>query len=145
MIPIGELRLVDGTPFDFRHPRTPGERIMQPDEQLKLGKGYDHNWLLNRPEMLPGMLSLAARIAEPGITGRVMEIYTDQPGIQFYTGNFLDGADKGKGGKFYNQHAGFCFETQHYPDSPNHPAFPPTDLRPGQKYDTTTEWRFSAK
>jgi aldose 1-epimerase len=145
LIPTGELRLVDGTPFDFRHPRTPGERIAQSDEQLKLGKGYDHNWLLNRPDMNPGMLSLAARVEETGVSGRVMEIYTDQPGIQFYTGNFLDGTDKGKGGKIYNQHAGFCFETQHYPDSPNHPKFPSTELKPGQKYDTITEWRFSAK
>jgi len=145
LIPTGELRLVDGTPFDFRHARTPGERIAQTDEQLKLGKGYDHNWLLNRPDMNPGMLSLAARVEEPGVTGRVMEIYTDQPGIQFYTGNFLDGTDKGKGGKIYNQHAGFCFETQHYPDSPNQPKFPSTELKPGQKYDTITEGRFSAK
>jgi aldose 1-epimerase len=145
LIPTGKLRLVDGTPFDFRHPRTPGERIKQNDDQLKLANGYDHNWILIRPEMGPGMLSLAARVEESGVSGRVMEIYTDQPGIQFYTGNFLDGSDKGKGGQVYNQHAGFCFETQHYPDSPNIPAFPSTVLRPGQKYDTTTEFRFSAK
>jgi len=145
LIPTGELRLVDGTPFDFRHGRTPGERISQPDQQLKLGNGYDHNWILNRPEMGPGMLSLAARVEETGVSGRIMEVYTDQPGIQFYTGNFLDGTDKGKGGKVYNQHAGFCVETQHYPDSPNKPSFPSTILRPGQKYDTTTEFRFSAK
>ena len=143
-IPIGELRLVQNTPFDFRRPRTPGERIAQPDEQLKLGNGYDHNWLLNRPQMNAGMLSLAARV-EATVSGRVMEIYPDQPGIQFYTGNFLDGTDKGKGGKIYNQHAGFCFETQHYPDSPNQAKFPSTELKPGQKYDTTTEWRFSTK
>ena len=145
LIPTGKLRLVDGTPFDFRNPRTPGERIDDPNEQLKLAKGYDQNWILIRPEMGPGMLSLAARIEEPGISGRVMEIYTDQPGIQFYTGNVLDGTDKGKGGKVYDQHAGFCFETQHYPDSPNEPSFPSTELRPGQTYDTTTEWRFTAK
>jgi len=145
LIPTGELRSVEGTPFDFRHARTPGERIGQADEQLKLGKGYDHNWLLNRAGVASGALSLAARVAEDGVSGRVMEIYTDQPGIQFYTGNFLDGTEKGKGGKVYNLHAGFCFETQHYPDSPNHPAFPSTVLRPGQKYETTTEFRFSAK
>ncbi len=142
LIPTGELKPVDGTPFDFRRPRTPGERINQPDEQLKLGHGYDHNWVLNREG--PG-LSLAARIEEPGVSGRVMEIYTDQPGIQFYTGNFLDGTEKGKGGKVYQHRAGFCFETQHFPDSPNKPSFPSTALRPGQKYDTTTEFRFSAK
>jgi aldose 1-epimerase len=145
LIPTGELRLVEGTPFDFRHPRTPGERIGQADQQLKLGKGYDHNWILNRTGVANGALSLAARVAEPGVSGRVMEIYTDQPGVQFYTGNFLDGTEKGKGGKVYNVHAGFCFETQHYPDSPNKAAFPSAVLRPGQKYDTTTEFRFSAK
>ena len=144
LIPTGILHLVDGTPFDFRKPRTPGERIAQPDQQLKLGNGYDHNWVLNRPQANPGTLSLAARVVET-VSGRVMEIYTSQPGIQFYTGNFLDGSDKGKGGKIYNQHAGFCFETQHYPDSPNQPKFPSTELKPGQKYDTITEWRFSAK
>jgi aldose 1-epimerase len=144
LIPTGELRLVQNTPFDFRKARTPGERIKQPDDQLKIGNGYDHNWVLNREKMNPGMLSLAARVSET-ISGRVMEIYTDQPGIQFYTGNFLDGTDKGKGGKIYNQRAGFCFETQHYPDSPNQAKFPTTELKPGQKYDTTTEWRFSTK
>jgi aldose 1-epimerase len=145
LIPTGELRAVEGTPFDFRRPRTPGERIGQADEQLKLGKGYDHNWILNRTGVGAGVLSLAARVEENGVSGRVMEIYTDQPAIQFYTGNFLDGTEKGKGGKVYNFRGAFCFETQHYPDSPNHPAFPSTILRPGQKYDTTTEFRFSAK
>jgi aldose 1-epimerase len=142
LIPTGELKAVDGTPFDFRKARTPGERINQNDEQLKLGKGYDHNWVLNRTGT---GLSLAARISEPGVSGRIMEIYTDQPGVQFYTGNFLDGSEKGKGGKVYQHRTGFCFETQHFPDSPNKPSFPSTVLRPGQKYDTTTEFRFSAK
>lgn len=141
LIPTGELKPVDGTPFDFRKARTPGERIGQADEQLKLGKGYDHNWVLNRKD---AGLSLAARIEEPGVSGRIMEIYTDQPGLQFYTGNFLDGSEKGKG-KTYAFRSGFCFETQHFPDSPNRPSFPSTVLRPGQKYDTTTEFRFSAK
>ncbi len=145
LIPTGELRPVEGTPFDFRKARTPGERIGQADEQLKLGKGYDHNWVLNRVGAAAGTLSLAAKVEENGVSGRVMEIYTDQPGVQFYTGNFLDGTEKGKGGKVYNLHAGFCFETQHFPDSPNHPAFPSTLLKPGEKYDTTTEFRFSAK
>lgn len=144
LIPTGELRPVEGTPFDFRRALTPGQRIGQPDEQLKLGKGYDHNWILNRTGMGAGVLSLAARVEESGISGRIMEVYTDQPGVQFYTGNFLDGTEKGKG-KVYSQHAGFCFETQHFPDSPNKPAFPSAVLRPGQNYDTTTEFRFSAK
>jgi aldose 1-epimerase len=141
LIPTGELRSVEGTPFDFRKARTPGERINLPDQQLKVGNGYDHNWVLNRQGT--GLI-LAARIEETS-TGRVMEVFTDQPGIQFYTGNFLDGKEKGKGGTVYNQHAAFCFETQHYPDSPNHAAFPSTTLRPGQKYSTTTEFRFSTK
>lgn len=141
LIPTGELKSVEGTPFDFRKPRTPGERIGQTDEQLKLGKGYDHNWVLNRTG---AGLSLAARVEESGVSGRVMEIYTDQPGIQFYTGNFLDGSEKGKG-RTYAHRSGFCFETQHFPDSPNKPAFPSSVLRPGQKYDTTTEFRFSAR
>ena len=142
LIPTGELRPVEGTPFDFRRARTPGERIGQADEQLKIGKGYDHNWILNRTGT---GLSLAARVEENGVSGRIMEIYTDQPAVQFYTSNFLDGTEKGKGGKVYGLRSGFCFETQHYPDSPNHPAFPSTVLRPGEKYDTTTEFRFSAK
>jgi aldose 1-epimerase len=145
LIPTGELHPVDGTPFDFRRARTPGERIAQADAQLKLANGYDHNWILNRAGEGSGVLSLAARVEETGVSGRVMEVYTDQPGIQFYTGNFLDGTEKGKGGKVYNQRTGFCFETQHYPDSPNKAAFPSTLLRPGQKYETTTEFRFSAK
>lgn len=144
LIPTGELRAVAGTPFDFRAPHTPGERIGQPDEQLKLGKGYDHNWVLNRAGLAAGALGLAVRVKEP-VSGRVMEIYTDQPGVQFYTGNFLDGTEKGKGGKVYNFRGGFCFETQHFPDSPNHPAFPSTLLRPGEKFSATTEFRFSAE
>jgi len=141
LIPTGVLAPVAGTPFDFRKPNTPGARINANDPQLKLGKGYDHNWVLNRTG---NGLELAARVEET-TSGRVMEIYTDQPGIQFYTGNFLDGSVKGKGGKPANPHAAFCFETQHFPDSPNKPAFPSTVLKPGEKYDTTTEFRFSAK
>ncbi|MDQ1474106.1 MAG: aldose 1-epimerase [Bryobacterales bacterium] len=141
LIPTGELAPVAGTPFDFRKPTTPGARINQPDPQLKLGRGYDHNWVLNRNG---NGLSLAARIEDPA-SGRVMEVYTDQPGIQFYTGNFLNGSVKGKGGKPANLHSAFCFETQHFPDSPNKPQFPSVVLKPGEKYDTTTEFRFSAK
>ena len=141
LIPTGELQPVAGTPFDFRQATTPGARIGQNDPQLKLGHGYDHNWVLNRTG---NSLSLAAHVEEP-TTGRVMDIYTDQPGIQFYTGNFLDGTVRGKGGKVANIHAALCFETQHYPDSPNKPSFPTTTLKPGGNYDTTTEFRFSAK
>ena len=141
LIPTGELRPVAGTPFDFSKPTAIGSRIEQNDEQLKLGKGYDHNWVLNRKG---SGLSLAARVEEP-TSGRVMEVYTTEPAIQFYTGNFLDGTIKGKGGKVYGHRAAFCLETQHYPDSPNKPSFPSTELKPGQTYHTTTIYRFSAK
>jgi len=141
LIPLGEPQPVAGTPFDFRKPAAPGARINQANEQLKLGKGYDHNWVLNRTGK---GLELAARVEET-TTGRVMEVYTDQPAVQFYTGNFLDGSVKGKGGKPANQRTAICLETQHYPDSPNKPAYPSTVLKPGATYDTTTEFRFSAK
>jgi aldose 1-epimerase len=139
LIPTGELRPVQGTPFDFRTPVAIGARIEQADEQLKLGKGYDHNWALNRTG---ADLSLAARVEEP-TTGRVMEVLTTEPGLQFYSGNFLDGTTKGKGGVPITHRSGFCLETQHYPDSPNKPAFPSTELKPGEKYQTTTVYRFS--
>ncbi len=141
LIPTGELRPVAGTPFDFRKPMKPGAHIADKDEQLKLGKGYDHNWVLNRTG---AGIGLAARVEEP-TSGRVMEVYTNQPGIQFYTGNFLDGTVKGKGGKVANIHNALCLETQHFPDSPNKPSFPGAELKPGGKYDTTTEFRFSTK
>jgi len=132
---------VKGTPLDFTAPMAIGARINQEDEQLKFGKGYDHNWVLNGGS---GKLSLAARVTEP-TTGRIMEVYTTEPGIQFYTGNFLDGTNVGKGGKVYKHRYGFCLETQHFPDSPNHPAFPSTVLKPGQTYRQTTVYRFLAK
>ena len=138
LIPTGELKPVEGTPFDFRKPTAIGARLDQPDPQLKFGKGYDHNFVLNRPSSTP---ALAARVVEPK-TGRTMEVLTTQPGLQFYTGNFLDGAIKGKGGKTYVHRGAFCMETQHFPDSPNHPEFPSTVLKPGQKYQTTTIYRF---
>ena len=141
LIPTGELRRVKGTPMDFTTPTVIGSRIDQPDEQLTLGKGYDHNWVLNKSA---GTLTLAATVHEPG-SGRVMEVLTTEPGIQFYSGNFLDGSITGKGGKVYKQRSGFCLETQHFPDSPNKPAFPSTILRPGQRYRTTTIYRFSTK
>ena len=141
LIPTGELRSVAGTPFDFRKPTAIGARIEQEDEQLKLGKGYDHNFVLNRKGK--GM-ELAARVVQP-TTGRVLEVLTDEPGLQFYTGNFLDGSVRGKGGKAYGRRSAFCLETQHFPDSPNHPKFPSTELKPGEKYQTTTIYRFGAQ
>jgi aldose 1-epimerase len=141
LIPTGELRSVKGTPMDFTQPTAIGARIDQEDEQLRLGKGYDHNWVLNSGG---GSLALAARVEEPA-TGRVMEVYTTEPGVQFYTGNFLDGSITGKEGKVYQRRYGFCLETQHFPDSPNHPDFPSTVLKPGEKYMQTTIYKFSAK
>jgi aldose 1-epimerase len=138
LIPTGELRSVAGTPFDFRTPKTIGERIEQKDEQLLFGHGYDHNWVLNRSG---SGLEIAARVADPK-SGRVMEVLTTEPGLQFYTGNFLDGTLQGKG-KLYARRSAFCMETQHFPDSPNKPNFPSTILRPGEKYQTTTVYRFS--
>ena len=140
LIPTGELRAVDGTPFDFRMPRAIGERINAADEQLKLGKGYDHNFVLSGAA---GTLRQAARVVEPK-SGRVMEVFTTEPAMQLYTGNFLDGTITGKGGKVYQHRYGFCMETQHYPDSPNQAAFPSVVLRPGGRYQTTTVYKFSA-
>ena len=139
LIPTGELRSVEGTPFDFRQSTAIGARIEKDDEQLKLGKGYDHNWVLNRRG---NGLSLAAHVEEP-TTGRVLEVLTTEPGLQFYTGNFLDGTLKGKGGSVYGHRSGFCLETQHYPDSPNKPRFPSTELKPRGHYKTSTVFRFS--
>jgi aldose 1-epimerase len=139
LIPTGELRNVEGTPFDFRQPHAIGERIGSSDEQIVLGGGYDHNFVLNRNG---DGLSLAARVTEAK-SGRVMEVSTTEPAIQFYTGNFLDGTLHGKGGKVYARRSALCLETQHYPDSPNHPDFPTTELKPGGRYHTTTVYRFS--
>jgi aldose 1-epimerase len=139
LIPTGELRAVAGSPFDFRTATAIGARIEANDEQLKIGMGYDHNWVLNRGS---DALPLAARVQEPS-TGRILEVRTTQPGVQFYTGNFLDGTIKGKGGKVYGRRSGFCLETQHFPDSPNKPAFPTTELKPGQKFQSTTVFRFT--
>jgi len=139
LIPTGELRAVAATPFDFRKSTEIGARIEAGDAQLKLAHGYDHNWVLNRTGE---GLHLAARVEEPS-TGRVLEVLTTQPGVQFYTGNFLDGTIKGKGGKAYGRRSGFCLETQHFPDSPNQPAFPSTELKPGSNFQSTTVFRFS--
>jgi aldose 1-epimerase len=139
LIPTGELRAVKGTPFDFTKSEAIGARIGQSDEQLQFGKGYDHNWVLNGSGM-----RTVAEVYEPK-TGRVMDVLTDQPALQFYTGNFLDGTIHGMGGKAYPQRSAFCMETQHYPDSPNQPKFPTTELKPGQTYHTVTVYRFSAR
>lgn len=141
LIPTGELASVEGTPFDFRKPTAIGQRINADNEQLRRGKGYDHNWVLDSGG---GKLAEAAELFDP-TSGRVLQVWTDQPGIQFYSGNFLDGTVKGKGGKVYGHRSGLCLETQHFPDSPNHPKFPTTELKPGQKYRTLTEWRFSTR
>jgi aldose 1-epimerase len=138
LIPTGEIRPVAGTPFDFTRSTRIGLRINQDDEQLKFGLGYDHNWVLNRTD---NALALAARASEPG-SGRVMEVWTTEPGIQFYSGNFLDGSHTGKGGKVYRHRYGFCLETQHFPDSPNQPNFPSTVLKASQTYTSTTVYKF---
>jgi aldose 1-epimerase len=140
LIPTGVLVPVEGTPFDFRKSTAIGARIDQPNPQLKHGGGYDHNWVLNGTA---GSLRRAARVVEP-TSGRTLEVATTEPGMQFYTGNFLDGTLKGKGGQTYAKRAGFCLETQHYPDSPNKPAFPTTLLKPGATYQTTTIYKFGA-
>jgi len=142
LIPTGELKKVDGTPFDFRKPTAIGARIDANDEQIKLGGGYDHNFVLNRKGATG--LSLAARVSDPA-SGRTVEVWTTEPGVQFYTGNFLDGSFKGKGGGAYQKRTAFCLETQHFPDSPNHASFPTTLLKPGEKYHTTTVYKFEAK
>ncbi len=140
LIPTGELREVTNTPFDFRKPTAIGARIDQDDEQMKLGGGYDHNFVLRMP-MDRGQ-SLAARVVDPA-SGRVLEVWTTEPGIQFYTGNFLDGETIGKGGVAYTKRSAFCLETQHFPDSPNKPKFPSTALSPGARYHTITTYKFS--
>jgi len=140
-IPTGELRSVKGTPFDFTNSTAIGARIDQDDQQLKLGTGYDHNWMLNNGT--PGSLFLAAQAYDPH-SGRVLEVSTTEPGIQLYTGNFLDGIH-GKDGKVYNRRYAFCLETQHFPDSPNHPNFPSAELKPGQHFQSTTVYKFSTK
>ncbi len=140
LIPTGELRSVEGTPFDFRKARRIGQEIAAADEQITFGGGYDHNFVLNGNA---GTLRPAARVTE-GTSGRWMEVMTTEPGVQFYTGNFLDGSIKGKGGTAYRKRSGFCLETQHYPDSPNKPQFPSVVLRPGETYKTTTIYRFGS-
>ncbi len=138
LIPTGELRPVEGTPFDFKTPHTVGERIEEDYDQLKLGKGYDHTFVLDNVN------EVIATVYDPS-TGRFMEVFTDQPGVQFYCGNFLNGTLKGHGGKPYIYRSGLCLETGHYPDSPNHPDFPTTVLNPGETFKSRTVYRFSVK
>jgi aldose 1-epimerase len=142
LIPTGELKSVAGTPFDFLKPHTVGERINADDEQLHLAhNGYDHNFVLDRKG---NGLSEAAEVYDP-TTGRVLQVLTTEPGVQFYSANFLDGSIKGKGGVAYPRNAALCLETQHFPDSPNHPAFPTTTLNPGSEFHSVTVFRFSTR
>lgn len=152
LIPTGEVAPVEGTPFDFLAATSVGSRIDAADEQLGFGGGYDHNFVLRAPgtQLVAGVsppagaegLVHAARVEQP-TTGRRLDVFTSEPGIQLYSGNFLDGTLSGKGGTAYGHRSGFCLETQHFPDSPNQPAFPSTILRPDQEYRTTSVWRFS--
>jgi aldose 1-epimerase len=142
LIPTGELRDVKDTPFDFRKPTAIGARIDQDEEQLKLGGGYDHNFVLRMPTDYGEFL--AARVVDPA-SGRVLEVWTTEPGIQFYTGNFLDGTAIGKGGVAFTKRSAFCLETQHFPDSPNKPKFPSVVLSPGKRYHTVTTYKFSTE
>lgn len=139
MITTGELRAVSGTPMDLRHPTRIGDRIDEQDKQLEYGNGFDHNWVLKRKS---GGLQFAARVTEPQ-SGRVLEISTTEPGVQFYTGNRLDGSIVGKSGRSYRSRTAFCLETQHFPDSPNQPVFPSTLLEPGETYVSKTVYSFS--
>lgn len=140
LIPTGEVRSVAGTPLDFRNPTAIGARIHSQDPQMKYARnGYDFNYVLNQTGSAMGF---AARVYEPK-SGRIMDVYTTQPAVQFYSGNNLNGSDIGKGGKVYNKYDGLCLETQHYPDSPNHPNFPSTELLPGQIYKQTSIYKFS--
>jgi aldose 1-epimerase len=138
LIPTGEIAPVSGTPFDFREPAAVGARIGAPNEQIRFGRGYDHNWVLDRTN---GGLTHAARVVDP-TSGRTLDVSTTEPGMQFYTGNFLDGTLVGKAGHVYGHRAALVLETQHYPDSPNHPNFPSTVLRPGTTFRSQTVFKF---
>ncbi|BES71339.1 galactose mutarotase [Marinobacter nanhaiticus D15-8W] len=144
LIPTGEIRPVEGTPFDFTEPTAIGKRIENENQQLAFGQGYDHNFVLNRKSGSRDELVLAARVTEPD-SGRIMEVSTTEPGIQFYAGNFLDGTLTGKSGNAYGHRSGFALETQHYPDSPNQEDFPSTILQPGETYQTRTVYTFSTR
>ena len=141
LIPTGELAPVEGTPMDFRTPTKIGARIDEDFEQLKIGNGYDHNWVINQAD---SGLNFAAKVVAPN-SGRTLEVYTNEPGLQFYGGNFLDGTVAGKGGKVYTFRSSFCLETQHFPDSPNKPQFPSTILEPGDEYYSICEYKFGVE
>jgi len=141
-IPTGELAPVDGTPFDFRWPQAIGASIGDDDIQLRNGQGYDHCFALNKPQA--GAMTRAVHVVEP-VSGRVLELFTEEPGVQFYSGNFLDGSLVGKGGQAYAHRGGFCLEPQHFPDSPNQPHFPNVILRPGEEYRSASRFRFSVE
>jgi aldose 1-epimerase len=141
LIATGELRSVAGTPLDFRKPTAIGARIDSPDEQIQIAKGYDHTWVFDKPA---SQLGLGARVVDK-VSGRCLEVLTTEPGTQFYTGNFLDGTIMGKDGEVYPRRHGFCFEPQHFPDSPNHPNFPSVVLKPGQVYKNTIIYKFSTE
>ena len=141
-IPTGDIVPVAGTPFDFRQPHTIGSRINENNEQLLIAHGYDHNWVLNNSGPTMSGLGLAARAWDPA-SGRQLTVWTDEPGVQFYTGNFLDGSLVGISGHTYRQSYGYTFETQHFPNSPNQPNFPSTELKPGQQFNSTTVFAFS--
>ena len=143
LIPIGELRAVEGTPFDFRRSTAIGERIAAENEQIQVGGGYDHCWVLNRPFESEELI-FAAKVLEP-TSGRTLEVYTTEPGIQFYSGNFLDGSLTGIGGAVYEKRFALCLETEHFPDSPNQPKFPSTVLKPGERYKTSTIYKFGVE
>ena len=142
LIPTGEFAPVEGTPFDFREPHTIGSRVGEDNLQLRLGNGYDHNWILDKPS--EGALSLAAEVYDPQ-TGRKMQVLTTEPGMQFYGGNYFDGSMKGKNGKSYVKNGSLALETQHFPDSPNKPEFPTTVLKPGETYTQTCIYKFSVE
>mgnify|MGYP006282676159 FL=1 len=142
LIPTGEIRPVENTPMDFTETKTMGDGINSDYQQIQYGNGFDHNWVLNKAER--GKLTLAATVYEP-TTGRKMEVYTTEPGMQFYAGNFLDGTDVGKNDVAYEQRTGFCLETQHFPDSPNQAHFPSPVLKPGETYTQTTIYKFSTE
>ena len=142
LIPTGELKSVKGTPFDFTKATAVGTRIEQNDPQLRVGKGYDHNFVLNSGGGAEP--KFAAEVFDP-VSGRVVTVSTDQPGVQFYSGNFLDGTLKGRGGKMIPHRGGLCLETQHFPDSPNRPNFPTTLLKLGQTFRSTTTWQFATR
>ncbi len=142
LIPTGEIEPVEGTPFDFRKSRAIGAHVNSAHEQIQIGGGYDHNFVLNQQK--EGDLGLAAAVYEP-TSGRILEVYTTEPGVQFYSGNFLDGTITGKANKIYEHRYGFCLETQHFPNSPNQPDFPSTRLEPGETYETVTVFKFGVR